>query len=103
MIKPPFARWTALAWTLMLGACAGGGAPDSECRPLDYHCEGKTLYDCRPDVDLLRQGAAVYMWQEVDVCEGSSPIPNTVYACIEHKVEGGRIEAGCEIVPAGTR
>jgi hypothetical protein len=78
----------ALLWGC--GADAGGA---DECRPLSMRCEGDVLYDCSPDVDLLRQGATVYSWREILVCEDDEVLgPQT---CLESALPGGRVRAIC--------
>jgi hypothetical protein len=84
-----------------VGGCVAGGGGKDECRPLDQHCEGATLYDCSPDVELQRQyGETSYMWREVFVCE-DDPIlgPQT---CVEQKLSSGRVEASCDVATSRT-
>lgn len=87
-------RKLAMAAMVAMYGCAGAGpGAADECRPLDMMCDADAVFHCAPDVDLIRRGQHVYIWQELVVCDDDEVLGSM--SCIE-TLTGDRVEAECE-------
>jgi hypothetical protein len=88
-------KWTRMILAVLPISCGSGEGSRDECVPLNYRCEGDVMFHCSLDIELLRQGEHVYVWQEAIVCADDAGFDET---CVETEHANGRVSAECGFV-----
>lgn len=88
-------KWMMMILAMCSLSCGSSVGSRDECVPLNYRCEGDVMFNCSLDVELLRQGEHVYVWQEVIVCDDDAGFDET---CVQTETADGRVSAECGFV-----